>query len=717
MNTKTKAALATLLIALFACNAPIGVASLTTAVPSAVPPTPTQAPTPTAVPTPASIDAFVGRPLLLGGNSLAVTAVAVAPTTPDPTIYVGTWGGGVFRSRDHGETWTQVDSGPAQVTAMVVAPDDPTMVLVGTANMGVSSLKDHGQMMPMGSMNLVNADVRSVAIDPVRSARLFAGTMTGIYQSVDGGAWTHLGLADDEVDAITIDGAAGTIYAGTAQHGIQMTADDGASWSTFSLPAIGVSGLWADSASPSVLFAGTDGRGVARVAIGKSESSQSDLEPGPGPGSHPDLEGTAGVAVTGGPYGGTVTDLKLDPVTPTTLYAATQYGVFKTTDNGDHWQLTSQPPTDVYALAIDPVNPAVIYAGTRGQGLFRSLDGGETWARSDDPLIGDKIIYSLVVDPSAPNTIYAGGRQEGVDGSATGDWGGGVFKSINAGVTWSAVNQGLSEGWVYSLAIDPRSPGAVYAGTHSMGIYKSLDGGATWQNQSTGLVSRYHTSLDDLKIRSLAINPLDPDQLIAGTWAGGSVFATNDGGATWEYAGKGIEPTHVRSVAYNPANPGLVYAGQREGGLRYKQTSVADSVWQAFPEQVLGGWQDFSVILAIAISPKDGRTIFVGVEGAGVLRSLDGGVSWKIVDNGLLAVPVTAVEADGADASHLFASTYGAGVFQSLDSGVSWSRHTWATPWDWALGMAVDTAGSQLFVLTESNGLQSVPTGNPGRVP
>lgn len=202
------------------------------------------------------------------------------------------------------------------------------------------------------------------------------------------------------------------------------------------------------------------------------------------------------------------------------------------------------------------------------------------------------------------------------------------------------------------------------------------------------------------RIRSLAINPLDPDQLIAGTWAGGSVFATNDGGATWEYAGKGIEPTHVRSVAYNPANPGLVYAGQREGGLRYKQTSVADSVWQAFPEQVLGGWQDFSVILAIAISPKDGRTIFVGVEGAGVLRSLDGGVSWKIVDNGLLAVPVTAVEADGADASHLFASTYGAGVFQSLDSGVSWSRHTWATPWDWALGMAVDTAGSQLFVLT-----------------
>jgi photosystem II stability/assembly factor-like uncharacterized protein len=407
----------------------------------------------------------------------------------------------------------------------------------------------------------------------------------------------------------------------------------------------------------------------------------------------------------------------MDPISPTTLYAATEYGVFKTTDNGDNWRLTSLSSTDVYALAIDPANAGVVYAGTRGQGIYRSLDGGETWAKSNDPLVRDLIIYSLVVDPSAPNTIYAGGRRANVDGFTSDNWGGGVFKSIDAGISWTAVNEGLPEGWVYSLAIDPRTPGTLYAGTHSMGVYKSIDGGETWQSKSEGLVSRYHISLDDLKIRSLAINPHNPDQLIVGTWGGGSVFESQDAGATWEYTGKGAEPTHVRTVAYNPVLPDLIYAGKREGGLLYKRISSANSLWQGFPDQVQGGWQNFSVILSIVISPTNGRTMFIAVEGAGVLRSQDGGVSWKIVDNGLLAAPATAIGADSNDAAHLFAATYGAGVFQSLDGGKSWSQHNWATPWDWGLGMAVDSEGRRLFVTTKSDGLQVIPIEDPASNP
>ena len=74
-----------------------------------------------------------------------------------------------------------------------------------------------------------------------------------------------------------------------------------------------------------------------------------------------------------------------------------------------------------------------------------------------------------------------------------------------------------------------------------------------------------------------------------------------------------------------------------------------------------------------------------------------------------MAVPVTAIGADASDASHLFAATYGAGVFQSLDGGTTWSQHQWATPWDWGLGMAVDSAGRNLLVNTESHGLQVIP--------
>ena len=71
------------------------------------------------------------------------------------------------------------------------------------------------------------------------------------------------------------------------------------------------------------------------------------------------------LAIESGPYGGTINDLKIDQNTTSTLYAASNYGVFKSTTNGDQWTLTGLTGKAVYALAIDPVNPANVFAGTR----------------------------------------------------------------------------------------------------------------------------------------------------------------------------------------------------------------------------------------------------------------------------------------------------------------------------------------------------------------
>ena len=73
-----------------------------------------------------------------------------------------------------------------------------------------------------------------------------------------------------------------------------------------------------------------------------------------------------------GPEGGIIPALTIDPKTPTTLYAGTDGGVFKTMDGGGHWSAadTGLPSTVVYALAIDPATPATLYAGTRGGGVF-----------------------------------------------------------------------------------------------------------------------------------------------------------------------------------------------------------------------------------------------------------------------------------------------------------------------------------------------------------
>lgn len=414
------------------------------------------------------------------------------------------------------------------------------------------------------------------------------------------------------------------------------------------------------------------------------------------------------LAIESGPYGGTINDLKIDPNTTSTLYAASNYGVFKSTRNGDQWTLTGLTGKAVYALAIDPVNPANVFAGTRGQGFYRSGDGGLTWTASTSQVILDKIIYTLAVDPVNPNNLYAGGREANVDGTTSGDWGGGVFKSTDAGATWQAINTGLPEGWVYSLVLDPKTPSTVYAGTHSQGVYKSKDGGATWQAKNGGLVTSQFPYTDDLKIRSLAINPQDSNNLLVAVWGGGSIFETSDGAeGNWQFAGKAFYLAKIRTVAFNPGAPTLVYAGKESGGLFYNGNGGLAINWRPYT----GQWDNFSDINAIAINPANGF-IFLGVQGAGVIRSTDGGATWQAVNQGLSATTPTAIVADPFSSSTLYAATNGTGIFKSTDKGATWSNFSWPGQWDWAQNVAVDPeTPNTLYVATENSGIAVSPDG------
>ena len=143
-----------------------------------------------------------------------------------------------------------------------------------------------------------------------------------------------------------------------------------------------------------------------------------------------------------GPEGGIINALAIDPVTPSTLYAGTEGGVFKTTDGGANWSAVSTglTHTNVLALALDPATPTTLYAGTYG-GVFKSTDGGANWSAVNTGLT-DNTVNILAIDPTTPTTLYAG----------TGD---GIFKSTNGGGDWSAVNTGLAETDVEALAIDP----------------------------------------------------------------------------------------------------------------------------------------------------------------------------------------------------------------------------------------------------------------------
>src|SRR5262249_39169539 len=85
-------------------------------------------------------------------------------------------------------------------------------------------------------------------------------------------------------------------------------------------------------------------------------------------------------------------------------------------------------------------------------------------------------IQALAPDPVTPTTLYSGSA------------GGGVFKSVDAGATWTAINSGLTNKSVYAIAVDPINPSTIYAGTHNVGgIFKTVDGGGSWTAVNTGL--------------------------------------------------------------------------------------------------------------------------------------------------------------------------------------------------------------------------------------
>src|SRR5688500_18191135 len=107
----------------------------------------------------------------------------------------------------------------------------------------------------------------------------------------------------------------------------------------------------------------------------------------------------ASVWTSGGPYGGTVTALAIDPTTPSTLYAGTPSGVFKSTNSGRTWIATVTGLTNrtVRALAINPASQVIVFAGTVGGGAIRSTNSGGSWVPANTGL--NPNVHALAIDP------------------------------------------------------------------------------------------------------------------------------------------------------------------------------------------------------------------------------------------------------------------------------------------------------------------------------
>jgi len=259
-----------------------------------------------------------------------------------------------------------------------------------------------------------------------------------------------------------------------------------------------------------------------------------------------------------------------------------------------------------------------------------------------------------------------------------------VYRSGSGGRTWERV--GAIEGFeeLSSLAIDPRDPDHLIAGMEPSALFVSRDGGRTWQEDPTirqmARENSWSVPWSDAPghVRTIAIDPNDPSRIYLAIEVGG-VVRTEDGGRTWENVHGGIHDD-VHSVAVHPKNGAVLYAATRHGfgrsedyGRTWRQIDGFEGQGYARPLAVNPQRPERLYTAAATVGPGGfGRP--VGSE-CGVFRSDDGGLTWTRLTNG---VPVhsrpyiDAIDVDPADPARVALGNVGGQVYESRDGGESW---------------------------------------------
>jgi photosystem II stability/assembly factor-like uncharacterized protein len=458
----------------------------------------------------------------------------------------------------------------------------------------------------------------------------------------------------------------------------------------------GVTSLAIDSATPSTLYAvDIDGRLFKSIDGGGSWSLPGSL--------------------------GAVSFVAVDPTASSTLYAATQRGVFKSTDGGESWVGANSGliGIGVSTIVIDPGTPATLYATTSG-GIFKSTDAARNWNRLDT-LPSDDFSDALIIDPVTPTTIYivAGAGQNGLavdpmnssilyacvfgevifkstDGGQSWNMyslpssgaGGNISKSTDGGQTWTVYPAAPAGAGVVSFAIDPVSSAvyAVYSSNLGWGILKSMDSGETWSALNTGLppypdpVGGYIPYADPV----LAISPTAPATIYAGYLnrqiPSGRLAKSMDGGVTWNAADASLTYADVRALAVDPASN--IYAGM--GGAAYSiplfRSADSGASWTNIAQFPAGGYA-YGWISSLLVGSASPSVIYAAANPrdwyGGVFKTIDGGANWNPAD--LRTWDSTVMALGVSNPNTIYLGDYdpiGCGeawVDKSVDGGSTWT--------------------------------------------
>lgn len=647
-----------------------------------------------------------------GGRSTAVTGVADDPLT----FYMGTTGGGVWKTVDGGGSWRNLSDeffGAASIGAVTVAPSDPNVIYVGT-----------GSACPRG--NVSPGD--------------------GVYRSTDAGkSWTHVGLRESgqigrihvhpqDPDLVYV-AALGHIFGANDERGVFRSRDGGVNWEKvlYVSDTAGAVDLALDSTNPRILFAAiweaerkpwTLISGGEQSGLYRSTDGGDTWEP-LSKGLPEGLKGRIGVAVSpanpdrvwalveaeeGGLFrsedGGDsfrrinadrnfrqrawyYTHVFANPQDSNTVYVLNT-GLWRSIDGGNSFEFIRSPHGDHHDLWIHPQDAQVLINANDG-GANVSHNGGRSWSTQRNQPTAE--MYRVTVDERFPYHVY--GCQQ--DNSCVAV----PSRTAGSGIDWGDwyVIGGCESGHV---AVDPRDPGITYSGCYGgqIGRYDHHTDQEreimTYPQLAIGQAPR------DLKYRfqwnaPIRLSPHDPTVLYH---ASQFVHRSTDEGQTWEiispdltrndqetqgYAGEPITRDNTGVEVYgtvfaleeSPATPGLLWVGTDDGRVHLSRDDGAN--WAEITPRQMPEWGQVNTL---ELSRHDPGRAFLAVTRYRfddfrpfIFRTDDYGESWRLLtpgDNGIPADHFVRVVREDPDRRGLLYAGTEFGLYVSFDDGARW---------------------------------------------
>lgn len=644
-----------------------------------------------------------------GGRVTAVTGVPSEPMT----FYIGSTGGGIWKTTDAGHNWTNISDGQLPVGSMGaidVSQSDPRTIYAGTGSSKIrsnvsigrgifkstdagktwifSGLRDAGQI---GTIRIHPANPDIVYVASIGNP--FAPNKDrGVFRTTDGGkTWSNILHVSDELGAADLELQPGhpevifatiwhglrkpwTIISGSTDGGIYKSKDGGDHWTKLS------NGL------PHELF----GRANVAISAASPDRIYALIEAKPGSGLYRSEDGGSSWTLTNGARNLTTRPfyydtLGVDPNNPDVVYVGNE-GWFKSTDGGKAFRSAPVPHGDNHDLWINPKNSDYMIQANDG-GANISLDGGRTWSTQANQPTAE--IYQVAVDNQYPYRVY-GAQQDNTTVIAP-------SLALPTGQPFR-IGPGCETG---PIMPNLKNPQIVYGACK--GQFSRLDMNTHDEQQYwIGGQSLYGNPGSELTYRFQRVSPMETSPFDPGTVYYGSqyVHRTRDGGVNWERIspdltahpqgtqGASGEPitrdatgeeiySTVYSIRESPVQRGLIWTGSNDGLIWVTRDDGA--TWNNVTPK---GLQPGGRVQNIEPSPHRAGTAYaamyrylLGDFAPYIFRTDDYGKTWTCLTDGKNGIapdePTRVVREDPARAHLLYAGTE-FGMYISFDDGAHW---------------------------------------------